>query len=630
MDNVLLHTTSLPLLGQANEVAVYGNDTTPHVQFEDGTDIEVPPGSSQPNESSLDLAFGNDVPSWFMDFTADLDALSSTFGSDIASFGYGSSGHPFEHVNVEDTPHPNLEQIWFTRMQESNNSRPQSHGMTPEPGQMQAEINEDYRRTLHRRLQINVLDPSLPSSDFLNLSIRSYFARFHPVYPVIHAPTFRPSKTNSLLLLSICSIGSLFTGSTHGAVQGTQIFERLNKAILATWEQLMARNTEEATPMVQAALIGQTFGLLSGDPKHLATVEAFHGVVISWARTRKMFNIKHGSVPEMDQDVPNLDAAWREWAKQEELIRLVLGLHIHDAELAAIFHHEPFLRHAKGQRPRAAEDNVFMASKPQEWLRLLQQGSSAADASRHAEAVSLSRQNSWSPNTRELSSFNAYVRLQCISAAVAEWRHAECLEESKQQALVEDLMNFHQEHPHFNMTPNADPLGISILWHLSFISLCTDFDVLEQAIGRDGPQISSHVQEKMMSWAASPEANRSIVHMQLIRKKLETLSVGLEPAIHIPRAIFVVAICWYCAFRYALDWNTTRATTPEFPEIKLLGLNSNMLLFEANGYKYGRPTVVEANEVLCRFADFLQRLGHWEIARKFASIIGALIHPESS
>lgn len=61
-----------------------------------------------------------------------------------------------------------------------------------------------------------------------------YFTKFNPVFPIVHAPTFRPSAKSSLLLLSICSVGSLFIGSRRAVSQGQKIFEMLNKAILTS------------------------------------------------------------------------------------------------------------------------------------------------------------------------------------------------------------------------------------------------------------------------------------------------------------------------------------------------------------------------------------------------------------
>lgn len=95
-------------------------------------------------------------------------------------------------------------------------------------------VDEVYRSSLSHRLQARISDDELPSADFLNLCIKLYFAKFHPVFPVIHAPSFRPSSQNALTLLSICSMGALFVGSAVAAAQGRKIFQRLNKAILAS------------------------------------------------------------------------------------------------------------------------------------------------------------------------------------------------------------------------------------------------------------------------------------------------------------------------------------------------------------------------------------------------------------
>ena len=59
-----------------------------------------------------------------------------------------------------------------------------------------------------------------------------YFTRANPVLPILHAPTFRPTTENGGLLLSICSIGSLFLGTTKAAHYGAVLFERLLKAMM--------------------------------------------------------------------------------------------------------------------------------------------------------------------------------------------------------------------------------------------------------------------------------------------------------------------------------------------------------------------------------------------------------------
>ena len=272
--------------------------------------------ASTTQASGTQWNFGGDdgYGNWIMNSSFDFGTLDSPFAVTMAELG---PGYPEVHPTKAPTPQriaATVKHLWFTNIE--GQSQLTSGITTPIPHETCAEVDDEYRQALQRKLQVSISDHSLPSSDFLNLCVKGYFARFHLVFPVVHAPTFRPSRANSMLLLSICSVGSLFTGSVNAALQGAKIFERLNKAILATWERLIARDAEEVVPMVQAALIGQTFGLLSGEPRHLATVDAFHGTVISWARRKKMFGRHEDLVAEINEPNRELDSKWRLWGEK--------------------------------------------------------------------------------------------------------------------------------------------------------------------------------------------------------------------------------------------------------------------------------------------------------------------------
>lgn len=132
--------------------------------------------------------------------------------------------------------------------------------MTPDVPREASLIDESYRKRLAERLQQRVQHGILPSTPFLvclvsflcvyilraclhnayahlhqkDLCIQAYFSKFHPLFPVVHMPTFRPGTQNSVLLLSICSAGSLFVGSSRAISHSISMFERLNKAILSS------------------------------------------------------------------------------------------------------------------------------------------------------------------------------------------------------------------------------------------------------------------------------------------------------------------------------------------------------------------------------------------------------------
>jgi len=584
------------------------------------------------------LDFEAQFPSWLVDGDFHASILDAPLVTTMAELRPAWPDSPYStHGSSAYKPVQNMRRLWFTAGDETPDEVSASGPATPPASQV--EVDDSYRQTLHQTLLIRSTQEQLPSADFLNLCVRSYFARFHPVFPVVHAPTFRPSKANSMVLLSICSVGSLFTGSAHAIRQGIRIFEGLHKAVLVNWDRLIAQGMDEKISLIQTAIIGQTFGLLSGEPKHLAIVDAFNGTLISWARRLSTFKSK--KLTGLDLDVPphDLEKRWREWAKNEELIRVALAVHIHDAELASIFHHEPFLRHNSRQLPLAASNQLFMAARPEEWRHCYlsdpsnadDPGSTPASVDAHVDFDLLGV-----PTT---SYFTAYTVLEGICVNIVENRiNGRPTTSGGTEEISGHLTAFHTRFLQGAGPWEADHIDMSILWHLAYMSIAADFDLLERAIGREGAELAAEDRSAVVRWADSDQAKRCVVHGLIVQKKLENLPLGSEPAIHVPRALFRAGIAWFCYTRFATraDEGGGEQRMPvatekslDFPEFKLLGVNPALLLFQANGYKHGRPTTTEINAALSGLTDLLRRIGHWEIARRFAAILGALLHNDA-
>lgn len=621
-------------LGYAGDEAVYETlQSNSNVSKEIYSDTFASDPIGNNYEPAIDaLDFEAQFPSWLIDGDIHAGILDTPLVTSMAELRpgwpespyatYGSSGYKPVH---------NMQRLWFTAIDEGQEEFPRSGPATPPVSQV--EVDDSYRQTLHQSLQIrSTHEQTLPSADFLNLCVRSYFARFHPVFPVVHAPTFRPSKANSMVLLSICSVGSLFTGSAHAIRQGVQIFERLHKAVLANWDRLISRGTDEKISLIQTAIIGQTFGLLSGEPKHLAIVDTFNGTLISWARRLSTFKTKKMRGLDLNLPAAELDKRWREWAKNEELIRIALAVHIHDAELASIFYHEPFLRHNSRQLPVAASNQMFMASKPEEWRQAYLNDPSnfqpdeltpaSLDANIDFDILSM-------PSN---SFFTAYTVLEGICVNIVENRLNTRFTPSKTEEISAVLTTFYGRFLLGTASWEPDNMDMSILWHMAYMSMCADFDLLERAIGREGSELTAEDLMSVTSWASSDQAKRCVIHGTIIQKKLENLPLGSEPAIHVPRAMFRAGVAWFCYTRFGVRSEEQRILASEsldFAEFKLLGVNPALLLFQANGYKHGRPTTTEINAALCGLTDLLRRIGHWEIARRFAAILGALLHNEA-
>lgn len=519
-------------------------------------------------------------------------------------------------------PVADLQQSWYTYLDRADPIV--SGDTTPVPRQNQ-DVDDDYRQSLHRRLQIRVPDETLPSAEYLNLCMKKYFLRFHPVFPIVHTPTFRPSKTNAVLLLSICSIGSLLTGHPGAVPRGIRLFERLNKAILSNWESLTRGGPDASFAMVQASFIGQTFGLLSGQAKHLLIVDTFHGVLIAWARRMKLFHLQHQ--PYSHEDV---ESNWREWVRTEERIRLGMALYVHDAEIASTLHHEILLPSRSRRTPSSDADVLFNVQTPQEWIAQYRDRTSllatpASETSSRSGAAE-------TPYERLLSipincHFSVYAALEEILASVVQVRIDDMLDNKFIENLHSCLLTFRSQYGHQSSPARqSEPLqgGNIVLCHLIWISLHADIDLLERAVGRDGPNLDPTDLAKVHGWARSDNARRAVAHSIMIRKSLEHFPLTSEPALHVPRSLFSSAICLFCYVKYGDSEEAQQQL--DFPEFQQLNVSVTSLLREARGSK---PRPDEQLGTMYGFVDLLQRIGHWEISRKFASILGTVIHAEA-
>lgn len=510
-----------------------------------------------------------------------------------------------------EKPLTDLQQAWHTYLDAGDQAVSGRASPLPRDG----EVDDSYRQSLQRRLRVPSNEQNLPTAEYLNLCIEAYFNRFHHVFPVIHAATFRPTRTNSVLLLSICSIGSLLTGYPTAVQRGTQLFERLNRAILANWESIMRRGPDDSLAMVQAALIGQTFALLSGQSKHLALADAFHGTVVSWARRAKLFQQKH--VPSNNHG--DLESRWRSWARNEEQIRVGLGLRIHDSEMAALLHHETIIP-ATYRNPHAESDTLFYAPNAQEWQSLRNQSLGETDMATSAPtpgalAASPEVLQQRLVITPSHSGMDMYATLQDIASTITQARLNEELDESLAGRIQYCLSTSQSALQSSDTEPMR--IGIHVLWHFLHIMLYSDLDLLEQAIGRDGPDVSEADLSRVRGWALSSNAKRSAAHALRIRALLDSLSLTSEPAIHIPRCALASAIC---LLSYRRHGGAQIDGFEYFPEIAA-GRDER-----STPRLSGRHGALDSEAgILCGFIDVLRRMGHWEVSRKFASILEVLL-----
>jgi len=287
-----------------------------------------------------------------------------------------------------------------------------------------------------------------------------------------------------------------------------------------------------------------------------------------------------------------------------------------------LFHHEPALRHPNSTLHVSQTAERFQATNAKAWLQVLQ-SRSYTDPQTYNDFFSTLFEKDYNVNGNSSDTYTLYVILQAFNARCSAKR---CFEFTsvEQVNFFQALINWHTLYQATISNGQFDNLCLMSLWHSIFVKALVDLERLERIVGRDGAPDASDL-AYVREWATSERARRAIIHVSMLRKSLESLPFNKEPGIHVPRVLFQAGIVWACFVRHAsgnttlngLKWQT-------FIELKALNRDPLQQLFEEYGFRRDIGDSVESL-VLCGLTDMLQRLGHWELARKLATILGSLI-----
>jgi hypothetical protein len=370
------------------------------------------------------------------------------------------------------------------------------------------------------------------------------------------------------------------------------------------WEAYVFRGGREALSVAQAAVLGQTFGILSGNPNDLLLAESFHGTIIAWTRQAGIFQVKSLLQDAISSD-RDLSTAWRSWSQAEEAMRVVLALYIHDSEFASIFHHEPLLRHNPQRLPQCCSDELFSAPSAERWHDLVKTQNLGASAPEEPPYQALMR---------------SYAILAGRVAAIIEARCGH-LDDDAIKEHGNLLMSWHAAHISTAGQGMRDPSCLMILWHEAFMHLYVDFDLLERVLGREGLTASQDDVKALHNWVPQAEGQRCAVHAMLIYRRLETLPINTELALHVPKALFYSGLVIYCHVKF-------RSTGTAYADVDIPELRSSDRWRSASPVSLPSPSVLLSQldaSALYNVADLLRRQGHWEVSRRFASILDTLI-----
>ncbi|GAB1210450.1 hypothetical protein APSETT445_009243 [Aspergillus pseudonomiae] len=364
--------------------------------------------------------------------------------------------------------------------------------------------------------------------------------------------------------------------------------------------------TPEAVPQ-QTKLDDEYREGLSRCLQQRVLAEALPSTEFLWARRCNMFQIRQSTdlLPRSASGWTT-EQHWKVWAHAEEQVRVATGLYIHDSELSTLFMTRPMLKHTASNIPNAVNDRLWQAKSSTDWKTL-----------NEWKSINPSQNT-----TAELSQFTQLAQLEGMIASIADKRSLNFgLREDVSGQFVSWLMQFFDNYLQPEGSNIVSPFSLEIIWHSAFLALFVDLDRLELATGRDGYVRSLPHREYIKEWASSQDGRRCVLHGALILQKIQSMTLGVEPAMHVPRVLYQAAMVWYAYLKFGVD---NHDSPKDFPEFACLNVNCHALLFESNGFKISRPKIKESS-TLSGLVDLLRRIGHWGISRKFADQLARMM-----
>ena len=285
-----------------------------------------------------------------------------------------------------------------------------------------------------------------------------------------------------------------------------------------------------------------------------------------------------------------------------------------------MLHNVPLLRKGVPELPSLSTNRLFTAATSSEWASILQE-----EAALHDTGSRINYNDNCS------GSFADYVVLEGYGLNIAQDQRNDCLNEMTLASYHETLISWYQSFVESKSEGSSDQLCLTLLWHWIYMCLLVDFDQLERAVGRDGPEVAAAAIEYVMHWISTPNSTRCVLHAFLLQRKLQSLAFDTVPAIHVPRALFSAALAWYCYLQYGPAEDVVPPVPTSirtlFPEFDVLGPPAHKHLDDItqHPWKHGKMSAVKAL-TLCGLGDSLSRIGYWGIAVSFARIVACLIY----
>ena len=322
------------------------------------------------------------------------------------------------------------------------------------------------------------------SPRIFNHFLQLYFKYFHPIYQMLHQPSFKPSEQEPALVGIVIAIGALYS-QLEGSFQLAKAFAEI--VIRHAGHMLTGdlRNSR-SLPILQTLVLWGVFARWCGDPRYLELAESYRG---SWGIiARRLFLFDDVARPHFESDI-TMETRWHVWAQFESRRRTALVSFCADLELTAFFSAPPLycIGDLKGTLP--CDDRYFNAGDSSEWASLLPSGCQVPPPTRSISSI-LQMIACSRPLPPDLSGFSELLIVQAVHVSVWAYKQFRLLCPRVPRSIIDPILSSLEymgcSTPELCSTIHSDPLKhcASVFYHIARLRSFVAFDVLQAISGR--------------------------------------------------------------------------------------------------------------------------------------------------
>lgn len=391
--------------------------------------------------------------------------------------------------------------------------------------------------------------------DFLDACLGCFFQHFHPIFPVIHEPTFAVRDCTPTLLLTMIALGSLFLATDGATSKGEALWKIAHAAIATSWQSLLAYSAPNETApgkqLVLTSLLGQAYAVLSVNGSLRLTSQALRGLGFYWTRQTvgSVDALRHTRASWHDESLET-SRRWRIWAEEEVQRRAVLWHYVLDGLISQSSGLPNGIRHTINDIALPCSDAAFEAGTAEDWLSLIAHESQSTSTTCRELLLQLFALEA--PPPQALWSHTSIpVVMEALQSLITETREAggPSVGLPSRSDISQALWRLFDSQIKHELQATVSALDLSIRWHVICIGLCADpVSLLQDLRCREAAKQDHHSGNTMMShdtpslteWQRSHLARRALLHATAVIQLMQRLPLGNMDALHIPLSLNIL------------------------------------------------------------------------------------------